>query len=233
MTSTMYDLYIANKNYSSWSLRPWVLMRMLGIAFNEKLVPFGTAPDGSNEFRSFSPSGKVPCLVDAGHTMWDSLGITEYLAERHAGVWPEDPVARAWARCAAAEMHSGFFALRERCSMICSARIQLFDTPPALMKDLLRLSELWADGLERFGGPFLAGDKFTAVDAFFAPVAFRIQTYGLELATPVQEYAERLLALEPMRQWESEALKEPWRDEPHEAESRAAGRWIEDLRPPA
>jgi glutathione S-transferase len=226
----MYDLYIGNKNYSSWSLRPWLLMRMLDIPFQEKLVPFGTGPNGGNTFHAFSPSGKVPCLVDQGQAMWDSLAITEYLAERHAGVWPEDPVARAWARCAAAEMHSGFFALRERCTMNCGLRIRLADIPPALQKDIDRLGQLWIDGLTRFGGPYLAGAKFTAVDAFFGPVAFRVQTYGLKLAPQAQQYAERLLAVEPMQQWYADALREPWRDEPHEEEARGMGVWLEDLR---
>lgn len=104
----MYDLYIANKNYSSWSLRPWVLMRTLGIAFDEKLVPFGEGVS----FSTFSPTGKVPCLVDEGVTVWESLSIAEYLAERHQGVWASDKQARAWSRSAASEMHAGFFSLR-------------------------------------------------------------------------------------------------------------------------
>src|SRR6185295_12474755 len=120
----MYVLYVGNKNYSSWSLRPWVLLRECAIPFEERLVPFA---DGSSHatYRSFSPTGKVPCLVDGGVVVWDSLGITEYLAERHAGVWPADPVARAWARCTAAEMHSGFGALRETCPMSCGIRVRL------------------------------------------------------------------------------------------------------------
>ncbi|HYD78863.1 MAG TPA: glutathione S-transferase [Paucimonas sp.] len=226
----MYDLYIGNKNYSSWSLRPWLLLRMLDIPFNEKLTPFGTGPDGGNAFHAFSPSGKVPCLTDAGRTLWDSLAITEYLAERHAGVWPVDPDARAWARCAAAEMHSGFFALRDRCTMNCGIRVRLDDMPQALHKDLARLEELWLDGLARFGGPYLAGEKFTAVDAFFAPVALRVQTYGLRLAPRAQDYAARLLALAPLQEWLAAALRETWRDEPHEEEARRAGTWLEDLR---
>ncbi|WP_329956124.1 glutathione S-transferase, partial [Collimonas silvisoli] len=118
MSVTMYELYIANKNYSSWSLRPWVLMRELGLTFNEHIVPFTDEAVGSNwdTFRSFSPSGKVPALIHDGTSLWDSLGIVEYLAERHEGVWPNDPQARAWARCAAAEMHSGFGALRQNCT---------------------------------------------------------------------------------------------------------------------
>lgn len=225
----MYTLYIANKNYSSWSLRPWVLMRTLGIAFSEELLVF---EPGSNRerFRRFAPNGKVPCLLDDGVAVWDSLAIAEYLAERHAGVWPLAPAARAWARCAAAEMHSGFGALRERSSMSCGIRVRLHEVPADLRQDLARIGELWSDGLQRFGGPFLAGEQFTAVDAFFAPVAFRLQTYGLEVPPPAAAYAQRLLGLAVMRQWYDEALREPWRDEPHEIESRRVGVWLNDYR---
>jgi glutathione S-transferase len=173
----MYTLWIANKNYSSWSLRPWVLMRALGIPFDEKIVFFGTGAD----FGTFSPTGKVPVLVDGATTVWDSLAIAEYLAERHPGVWPSDPVARAWARCAAAEMHAGFGALRTACSMNVGTRVRLHTIGPDLAHDVARISALWSHGLARFGGPFLAGAAFTAVDAFFCPVAFRVQTYGLVL----------------------------------------------------
>src|SRR5688572_18684779 len=117
----MYQLYIANKNYSSWSLRPWLLMQQLRIVFSEQVQPF----DGTTNWQSFSrfsPTGKVPCLVDAGTTVWDSLAITEYLAERHPKIWPEAATARAWARCASAEMHSGFPVLRDRCGMNCGVR---------------------------------------------------------------------------------------------------------------
>ncbi len=225
----MYILYIANKNYSSWSLRPWVLMQELGMAFEERLVPFGA---GSNwtEFRKFSPSGKVPCLVDGEQTVWDSLAITEYLAEKHRAVWPADVGARAWARCAAAEMHSGFAALRENCSMSCGIRARLNETPGALKLDLERLDELWTEGLERFGGPFLAGLSFSAVDAFYAPVAFRIQTYGLDLSDAATAYATRLLNLASMKQWYAAALAEPWREDDHEANIARSGLILEDLR---
>ncbi|HET9864991.1 MAG TPA: glutathione S-transferase family protein [Steroidobacteraceae bacterium] len=225
----MYDLYIANKNYSSWSLRPWVLMRELAIPFREILVPFGGAqhPDA---FKAFSPTGKVPCLVDGALTIWDSLSITEYLAERHAGVWPAEAAARAWARSAAAEMHSGFQALRNTCGMCCGLRITLHAMDAALQRDLRRLEALWADGLAKFGGPFLAGERFGAADAFFAPVAFRFQTYGLPLDETARRYAERLLALPSMQTWYHAALAETWRDAEHEEEMRAAGTWREDLR---
>jgi glutathione S-transferase len=227
----MLSLYIANKNYSSWSLRPWLLLNERGIDFTEELVPFegDTTPA---RFRRFSPSAKVPCLVDGAATIWDSLAITEYLAERHHGVWPHDARARAWARCAAAEMHSGYAALRGRCSMSCGLRVRLHETPPELRRDLARLEELWIDGLARFGGPYLAGAEFSAVDAFFAPVAFRIQTYGLALAPRALDYAQRLLGLGAMRRWYESALREPWRDVEHDEEVERYGVVLEDLRCP-
>ena len=184
----MYDLFIGNKNYSSWSLRPWVLMRELAIPFRENLVPFGGAQN-PDAFRSFSPTGKVPCLVDGNITVWDSLAITEYVGERHAGVWPAEAAARAWARCASAEMHSGFFALRNACTMNCGIRVTLKSIEPPLQRDLARLEELWADGIGQFGGPFLTGTRFCAVDAFFAPVAFRMQTYSPPIRTPLASAA--------------------------------------------
>ena len=221
----MYRLYIGNKNYSSWSLRPWLLMQMLGIAFEEQLTPFG-----GGAFEGFSPNGKVPCLDDDGAIIWDSLGITEYLAERHPGVWPSNLVARAWARCAAAEMHSGFGALREYCTMNCGIRVRLETPRPALDRDIARIESLWAEGLDRFDGPWLAGPEFSAVDAFFAPVAFRFQTYGVALGDRAADYAERLRALPAMQAWYAAALAEPWRDPAHEEEARAAGAWLADLR---
>jgi glutathione S-transferase len=225
----MYDLYIANKNYSSWSVRPWVLMRELKIAFREHLVPFGDEPSWQR-YRMISPSGKVPCLIDGDIAVWDSFAIAEYLAERHDAVWPDDAGARAWARSAAAEMHSGFSELRNRCSMSCGHRIRLHEFPAALERDIARLSALWNDGLRRFGGPFLAGEAFTAVDAFYAPVAFRIQTYGLSLDTSAAAYADHLLGTRALREWYAEALKETLRDKPHDDEASQVGTVLEDLR---
>jgi glutathione S-transferase len=141
----MYTLYIANKNYSSWSLRPWVLMKELGIAFDEQLRRF--EPGGAwSSFRTFSPTGKVPTLRDGENTVWDSLAIAEYLAERHAGVWPADAKARAWARCASAEMHSAFATLRQQCSFNLGLRVKLREMPEALKKDVARIDELWSEG---------------------------------------------------------------------------------------
>jgi glutathione S-transferase len=223
------DLYIANKNYSSWSLRPWVLMRELALPFTERLVRFGDEAAWTS-FRKLSPSGKVPCLLDEGNAVWESLAIVEYLAERHPTVWPADGAARAFARSAAAEMHAGFGELRNRCSMSCGVRIRLHEVPEALERDIARLEALWGAGLSRFGGPFLAGKSFTAVDAFFAPVAFRVQTYGLELGAQSRAYVARLLGLESMRTWYADGLAETFRDEPHEEELARVGRKTEDLR---
>ena len=146
----MYTLHIANKNYSSWSLRPWVLMKELGIEFNEQLIVFGDEPTWQ-AYRRLSPSGKVPCLTDESTTVWDSLAIIEYLAERHEGVWPKDAKARAWARCAAAEMHSGFQSLRDICSMNVGLRIRMNTVSEGLQKDVDRIDSLWSHGLDTYG----------------------------------------------------------------------------------
>jgi glutathione S-transferase len=227
----MYKLYIANKNYSSWSLRPWVLMRELKLPFTEHLLPFGHKSFWE-DYAKISASGKVPCLVDGEITVWDSLAIAEYLAERHDAVWPAVTQARAWARSAAAEMHSGFSELRNSCSMSVGIRVRLNNIGAPLAQELDRLAALWSDGLNRFGGPFLAGARFSAADAFFAPVAFRVQTYGLALDKQAAAYAARLLALQPMRDWYASALQETWRDAAHEADVALVGSVIADLRAP-
>lgn len=224
----MYVLITANRNYSSWSLRPWVLMRALGIAFEDQIEPF-TNPINYDEFRSFSPTGQVPALLDEGRTVYDSLGITLYLADRHEGVWPIDPDARAWAQCAAAEMHSGFAALRNDCTMNVGVRVTPKPPSGALRLDVARIREIFAEGLSRFGGPFLAGDRFTAADAFFAPVAFRIRTYGLDVGAG-RAWVDHMLAHPAMQEWEQQALAESWREESHEEELAAAGVITADYR---
>jgi glutathione S-transferase len=225
----MYDLYIANKNYSSWSLRPWSLLRELDIEFREHLMPFGLESSWQ-EYRKVSPSGKVPCLIDGGNVVWDSLAITEYVGERHQGVWPADPAARAWARSAAAEMHSGFGELRNRCSMSCGLRVRLHEFPAGLKADVERLNALWNEGIRRFGGPFLAGQAFTAADAFYAPVAFRAQTYSLPLNAPANAYVDRLLGTRALREWYAAALEETLRDAGHDDEIKRMGTVLDDLR---
>lgn len=224
-----YTLFTANRNYSSWSLRPWVLMRGLGIDFEDRLVPFG-GPDNFDDFRQFAPNGKVPCLHHDGTVVWDSLAITEYLAERYEGVWPVDGDARAWARCAAAEMHSGFSHLRNICPMSVGVRAELFSIPSALQADIDRISEIFAQGLDRFGGPYLAGAAFSAVDAFFAPVAFRIRSFGLKLDDRPAGWVGRMLGHPAMIEWEAAALAETWRDPAHEDEIAAAAVITADYR---
>lgn len=225
----MLTLYIANKNYSSWSLRPWLLLKQLQIPFDERLVPFGSVADPAG-FKAFSPTGRVPCLVHDDLVVWDSLAIVEYIAELNALAWPQASRARAWARSAAAEMHSGFSQIRNICTMNCGLRVRLKELPAALAGEWSRMDELWQQGLRFFGGPFLGGAHFTAVDAFFAPVAFRAQTYSPTLSAASRAYVDRLLALPAMVDWYHAALQEVWRDEDHELEARAAGEWLADLR---
>lgn len=227
----MYRLITANRNYSSWSLRPWVLMKTLGIPFEDEFVTFGGC-DNYEAFRAFTPNGMVPALVDGQRTVWDSLGIALYLGDRHAGVWPADVDAKAWAQCVAAEMHSGFPALRGDCPMNVGVRIRRNSDSPALKRDCARVAEIFEQGLERFGGPFLAGPGFTAADAFFAPVVFRIRTYSLGLGPKGTAWVERMLALPAMREWEEAALREPYREQGHEAELATTGAIVQDLRAP-
>ena len=224
-----YTLITANRNYSSWSLRPWLLMRALGIAFEDRIEPF-LQPDNYAAFRAFSPSGQVPVLLDGTRTVWDSLGIVLYLAERHAGVWPVDEDARAWAQSASAEMHGGFGALRNAYTMNVGVRVAPAPPSDALARQIARLGELWAEGLARFGGPWLAGTAFTAVDAFYAPVAFRVRTYGIDVGEAGAAWVARLLAHPAMREWEDAALAESWREVSHEDELAAAGSLLADYR---
>jgi glutathione S-transferase len=225
----MYTLFIANKNYSSWSLRLWVLMHELEIPFVEEIVLF----DGMNNFenfRKFAPNAKVPCLYDDQEVVWDSLAICEYLAEDHVNVWPREKTVRAWARSAAAEMHSGFPALRNSCGMNVGLRVELNEISQALQADIDRLNELWCEGLSKFGGPFLTGAQFTAVDAFYAPVAFRVQTFGLALDPPAQAYCDNLLSLDSMQQWYAEGLLETMRETASEIEISSNGKVTADYR---
>lgn len=223
-----YTLITANRNYSSWSLRPWLLMTGLGITFDDRLEPF-TRPQNYEEFRAFSPTGQVPVLLHEGRTIYDSMGIALYLADRHEGVWPTDPDARQWAQCAASEMHSGFSALRNDCTMNVGVRVKPKPMSDALKANVARICELWEEGLSRFGGPYLAGADFSAVDAFFAPVAFRVRTYGLGVGAG-QAWVDHILAHPAMQAWEAEALQESWREVGHEEELRSCGEVTADYR---
>ena len=225
----MYTLITANRNYSSWSVRPWVLMTTLGIPFEDEFVTFAGL-DNYDEFRRFSPSGTVPVLIDGERTIWDSLGIVLYLADRHEGVWPADAAAKAWAQCVACEMHGGFAALRNDCTMNVGVRVRPNPASAALSRDMGRIAEIFEEGLRLFGGPFLAGPKFTAADAFFAPVVYRVRTYGIAVGPLGSAWIERMIALPAMRSWEAAALQETYREQGHEAELAAAGSITEDLR---
>ena len=223
-----YTLITANRNYSSWSLRPWLLMKALGIPFEDRLEPF-TKPDNYEDFRRFSPTGQVPLLIDGARKVPDSLGITLYLAERHAGVWPADEEARVFAQAAVAEMHGGFGHLRNDCTMNVGVRVTPKPMSEGLRRNVTRVREIFEQGLDRFGGPWLAGAEFSAADAFYAPVAFRIRTYGLDVGRG-QAWVDHVLAHPAMQQWEAEALAESWREESHEAELAAAGVITADFR---
>ncbi len=224
-----YTLVTANRNYSSWSLRPWLLMTMLGIPFADRIEPFASM-DNYDAFRAFSPTGQVPVLIDGERTVWDSLGIALYLGERHDGVWPTDPAARAWAMCAATEMHGGFGALRAERTMTVGQRVTPHEASPRLARDVARLAELWGEGVSRFGGPWLAGDQFDAVDAFFAPVAFRVRSYGIDVGEAGARWVAWMLGQPAMRAWEAAALAETFREDAHEAEVAAVGVVTEDYR---
>ncbi len=223
-----YTLITANRNYSSWSLRPWVLMKALDIPFEDWLEPF-TKPDNYEDFRAFSPTGQVPLLIDGSRRIADTLAITLYLAERHAGVWPEDEEARVFAQGAVAEMHGGFGSLRNDCTMNVGVRVSPKPMSEGLRRNVAQVREIFEDGLSRFGGPWLAGSAFCAADAFYAPVAFRVRTYGLDVGKG-QAWVDHILAHPAMQQWEAEALAEDWREESHEAELAAAGMITADYR---
>jgi glutathione S-transferase len=223
-----YTLITANRNYSSWSLRPWVLMKDLMIPFEDRIEPF-TSPDNYTEFRKFSPTGQVPLLIDGARSIPDSLGITLYLADRHPGIWPADEEARIFAQGAVAEMHGGFGHLRNDCTMNVGVRVKPKPMSEGLRRNVERVRELFETGLARFGGPWLAGPAFTAADAFYAPVAFRIRTYGLDVGRG-QAWVEHVLAHPAMREWEKAALAETWREVSHEEELAACGAITADYR---
>lgn len=203
-------LVIGNKAYSSWSLRPWVLMRHTGLEFEEVRLPLYTERWNADIAR-YSPSGKVPALVDGDVHIWDSLAICEYLAERHPEkqLWPGDTAARALARAVSAEMHSGFAELRNQLPMNVRRRLPGRNRSPGALKDIERIQQLWNDCRARFGasGPFLFG-RFSVADAMYAPVASRFQTYEVALDPVSGDYAQTLLALPAMRRWIAEAEAE-------------------------
>jgi glutathione S-transferase len=205
----MYKLYIGNKNYSSWSLRGWLVTKLSGAPFEEILAPLGGQQPNPAYFR-FSPSGLVPCLHDGDFVIWDTLAIAEYLAERHSGMWPADAKARSWGRSITCEMHSGFGSMRNDMTMCIRERIDVRPWSPATTQNIQRVTQIWTESRSRFGtgGDFLCG-AFSIADCFYAPVAYRFQTYGV---TPENDaartYLRHLLAHPLLQAWEKAALAE-------------------------
>lgn len=215
----MFKLYIGNKNYSSWSMRPWVLLRQTGIAFEEVMVRFGADPfSAGSSFKqavlAVSPGGRVPVLVDDGFAVWDTLAIAEYVAEKfpEKQLWPQDAKARARARSVCAEMHSGFGALRGACPMNIEADLShigaiVWRDQAAVRSDVQRIVTMWTELLEQHQGPLLFG-AFSIADAYFAPVCMRLKTYGLPVPAPISAYVGRVCALPGVKAWMAEALAE-------------------------
>ena len=213
----MLKLYVANKNYSSWSMRPWVMLRQAGIAFDEIMVKFddmGPSSAFKQAIGAITPSARVPVLVDDGLAVWDTLAIAEYVAEKfpQKKLWPADKAARARARSVCAEMHSGFAALRNHCGMNIEAALPdigaiVLRDQPAARDDLARIVSMWSALLAQHGGPMLFGE-FSVADAYFAPVCMRIRTYALPVPTEVNAYVERVTQLESVQAWIKDALAE-------------------------
>ena len=201
-------LFIGNKNYSSWSLRGWLVTKLSGEPFEEVPVMLvGRTPNPAN--LSFSPSGLLPCLHDGDVVVWDSMAIAGYFAERHPEMWPADVAARAWARSISAEMHSGFSTLRSQMTMCIRERVDVRPWSQALEADIARVTRIFDESRRRFGsgGAFLCG-RFSIADCFYAPVAFRFQTYDVRLDGAGRAYVDALLAHPLLQEWEKAALAE-------------------------
>jgi glutathione S-transferase len=212
-------LIIGNKNYSSWSMRPWIAMKVASIPFEETVISLN-APDFNQVVGPVSGTGKVPVLIDGDHRIWESLAILEYLAEKfpNAKLWPSEAYARAYARVVATEMHSGFQALRKNCPMNFWLPIKSRPQPSDVMDNVRRIDSLWTECRKRFGqgGPFLFG-TFGAADAMYAPIVARLNTYGLGVGEVSRTYMDTIMALPAWGEWRAAALKETWilrEDEP-------------------
>jgi len=214
-----YRLIIGNKAYSSWSLRPWLALKVAKIPFEEQVIPLQQAQTPA-ALKAASPAARVPVLCDGDVTVWESLAILEYLAERHpdAKLWPSDIKARAYARTIATEMHSGFAALRSACPMNVRRQTAWRDRGASVNADIKRIKDIWAECRNRYGsqGPFLMG-SFSAVDAMYAPVVTRFHTYGVQGEESIAAYIKTILALPAMQEWYQAAAAEPWIIEATEA----------------
>jgi glutathione S-transferase len=203
-------LVIGNKNYSSWSFRPWIALKVAGIPFEEEVVSLN-APDFKARVTRISGTGKVPALADGAVHVWESLAILEYLAEKfpQAKLWPHDPQARAEARALAAEMHAGFVPLRRQLPMNMWRPVKRLELKPETQANVARIEVIWTDCRKRSGGPFLFG-PFGAVDAMFAPVVSRFHTYDVAVNAGTKAYLDAVMALPAWAEWRAAALKEPW-----------------------
>ncbi|MFD1746285.1 glutathione S-transferase family protein [Rhizobium helianthi] len=203
-------LYIGNKNYSSWSLRPWIAMTAAGIVFEEVLIPFDDA-GGNPKFKEFSPTGRVPVLQHGALHVWESLAIIEYVAELFpdAGIWPYDPADRAMARSISMEMLSGFRALRGACPMNIRREKRAIDLPEGVMQDVGRITEIWKTMRQRSRGPFLFG-PFSGADAMFAPVVNRLDVYDIPVDENAEDYMDAMKAHPAWIAWRDAALAETW-----------------------
>ncbi len=212
-------LVIGNKTYSSWSMRPWVLMKHFEIPFEEILIKLDL-PETTQEILRYSPSGKVPALIDGSAVVWDSLAIMEYLYEQYPGkkMYPQDSLERAYARSLANEMHSGFADMRKHLSFHSKKRFENADLAPA-QKDIDRVKAIWLEALGKSGGPFLMGD-FSIVDAMYVPVVGRFITYAVPVYGEVEDYMDRILNLPAVQQWYQDALLEDFVAPDHEAMSK-------------
>src|SRR5580704_2412397 len=204
-------LVIGNKNYSSWSMRPWLALRASGIAFEEIFIPLYTGEADKRRILDFTHSGKVPALIDGDVTIWDSLSIIEYVAERfpQARLWPEDRASRAHARSISAEMHSGFMALRNECGMNLHRPVGAIALSADARANIARIQQIWIECRERYGksGPFLFG-SFGAADAIYAPVVHRFRTYAIEVEPGAREYMATMMALPAFQEWTRAGLAE-------------------------
>jgi glutathione S-transferase len=204
-------LYIGNKNYSSWSFRPWLAMKAANIAFEEVLIPIYTGAADKQRILDVSSAGKVPVLTDGDVTVWDSSAIIEYLAEKfpQARLWPQDAAARAHARAISAEMHGGFGALRRECGMNIHRPVRAKTLSEEAQDNIARVQAIWTDCRKRYGqaGPFLFG-SFSAADAMYAPVVHRFRTYAIAVSLPVKQYMEAMLAHPAFAEWTAQALAE-------------------------
>lgn len=206
-------LAIGNKNYSSWSMRPWVALKATGIAFDEIVIPLYTGAADKQRILNVTRSGKVPALIDGDITVWDSLAIIEYAAERfpEAGLWPRDVASRAHARSVSAEMHSGFMPLRTECGMNIHRPVRAKPLSDDAKANIARIQEIWTDCRARYGGqgPYLFG-AFSAADAMFAPVIHRFRIYDIDVTAPVRAYMETMQANAAFQEWTKGALAETW-----------------------